>query len=328
MTQQVDGPSAPAIDVIQPDHPQREEALRLALTAPGDAPARTDRTVTALLDAVEQQGLNADLLLGAKVGQKLIAACVAVESPGRSAMLFHGQTKPFRDPTPQSSPVTKGGNKGVVVALLQAIQPHAWQRKNLLLQSLLNPYDVTIATAHRDAGFHYLAELVYLDCLTNEVCPPRANLPNLTYLTYSNDRHAEFLRTLESSYVESLDCPYLTGLRNTEDVLLGHRHTGVGSPNLWYLACADEQPVGILLLAGVVGRAYLEIVYMGVDARARGKRIGDAMLSHAFDVASKQRAKGITLAVDSTNLYARRMYERRRFREIARRRAWIAHPKR
>jgi ribosomal protein S18 acetylase RimI-like enzyme len=147
----------------------------------------------------------------------------------------------------------------------------------------------------------------------------------LKCVTYADERLPDFLRTLEATYEGSLDCPHLSGLRDTLDVFRGHQHTGIGHPSLWFLAYMDNEPVGILLMAGVVDRPCLEIVYMGVDARARGRRIGDALLSQAFSVARERRSEALTLAVDGNNVYAWRLYRRWGFRETTRRRAWIAH---
>ena len=108
------------------------------------------------------------------------------------------------------------------------------------------------------------------------------------------------------------------------DVLLGHRHTGLADPEgLWHLALRGGEPVGLILLAGVHHRSCLEVVYMGVSADARGQQVGDALLSLAFDIGRRRGVRTLTLAVDSTNAYARRLYERNGFVEMARRRAWI-----
>ncbi|MCH7527113.1 MAG: GNAT family N-acetyltransferase [Planctomycetes bacterium] len=65
--------------------------------------------------------------------------------------------------------------------------------------------------------------------------------------------------------------------------------------------------------------------YEVIATDARGRRIGDALLSQAFSVARERRSEALTLAVDGNNVYAWRLYRRWGFRETTRRRAWIAH---
>ena len=43
------------------------------------------------------------------------------------------------------------------------------------------------------------------------------------------------MAALERSYVDTLDCPELCGLREKRDVLDSHRSTGKFDPNLWWL---------------------------------------------------------------------------------------------
>jgi len=61
-----------------------------------------------------------------------------------------------------------------------------------------------------------------------------------------------------------------------------------------------------------------------VAAEARGKAVGNALLAKALGRATERGRTTVTLAVDSINEPARRLYERWGFREISRRRAWIS----
>lgn len=308
--------STPAIELLGQDHPDRPAALRLIVGAGELSTAQADQNVSVLLDSIEHQSLNIDLLLAARVNGRLVSACLAIESPGRTALVFLG-------PSADRAILTACG-----AHLLTELQSLAWKRDVVLLQALLEA-NVTDVSVYREAGFHYLAELVYQDCLLAEPRRPirrrvSTGPGELIHLTYSHELEEQFIRVLQASYVESLDCPKLTGLRNTSDVLLGHKHTGLHDPNLWFLAMRADKPVGVLLMSEVVGRAYLEIVYTGVAAEERGQGIGDALLGLAIDVGRRRSKEQLTLAVDSTNVYALRLYQRWGFVEVARRRVWIA----
>lgn len=304
--------SKPAIEVLNPDHPDRLAALRIILGGESKSLVQVDRQVQALLDSAERQSLRVDLILAARIGARLVSACVAVESPGRTALVFLGPT------------CDRNGVDACGVDLLKEMQVQAWARDVVLLQTMLETDLNEVAIVYRDAGFRYLAELVYLDRPLSEPKPPKRNSGQLAHLTYSSELDEQFIDALRASYMESQDCPKLTALRDVRDVLLGHRHTGIYEPELWFLAVRGSKPVGVLLMAGVWGRSCLEIVYMGVVAGERGKNIGDALLSLAIDVGRSRGLEYLTLAVDSTNVHAWRLYQRWGFVEAARRRVWIA----
>lgn len=300
------------IERLNHDHPDWKRALRLVLGGEAQPIARVDRAVASLLEVADVQGLRIEPVLAAMRCGRLVGACVAVVSPGRSALTFLG---PSDDDRIQPA---------VGVGLLAALCDDAWRRDVALLQTLLPPDSNRTAKIYREAGFRYLTELVYLDRSLSAPKPPVKAPKDLSYLTYSRNLEPQFLAVLERTYVESLDCPKLTGLRATRDVLLGHRHTGVSKPEeLWFLALCNGRPSGVLLLSGVHHRSCLEVVYMGVVAEARGRRLGDALISWAVDVGRRRGVKSLTLAVDRTNTHACDLYDRWGFEEVARRRAWI-----
>ncbi|MEE9296401.1 MAG: GNAT family N-acetyltransferase [Phycisphaerae bacterium] len=362
------------IELLGYDHPDRTAALRI-IVGDGVHPAdRVDRDLEALLHAVRAQKLNIDLVLGARQDQGLVGACLAVASPGRSALTMLGPggddahgfetrgtkgrrdaggnrdegTKGRRDggeerhegtkarrgirnpqsaiPNPQSPIVNRQSSivNSVGVSLLRRLQHEAWQRGVVFLQALLIPNSNRTARIYLASGFKYLAELVYQNRSLSEPIPPMRLPEDLNYLTYTHDLRERFINVLDATYVESHDCPALSGLRDTCDVLVGHRHTGIHHAGLWHLALQGDTPVGVLLITGVPNRESLEIVYMGVTAGARGRRIGDALLSLAIELGRQRGMKTLTLAVDSTNRPACRLYERWGFFEVGRRRAWIS----
>jgi GNAT superfamily N-acetyltransferase len=148
----------------------------------------------------------------------------------------------------------------------------------------------------------------------------------LEWVPYAPDRETLFERAIQRTYVQSQDCPELTDLRETADVLAGHRATGVFDPGLWWVAMRGDEPVGAILLNRLETEPALEVVYMGVAQLARGQGVADALLARAVDQAAGIGANILTLAVDQRNTPARRLYARWAFVETGVRDAWIASP--
>jgi ribosomal protein S18 acetylase RimI-like enzyme len=177
-----------------------------------------------------------------------------------------------------------------------------------------------------ECGFSHLSRLVYLRRLNQAPLPASYKSPEISWLQFAPDKLGLFCDALERTYQESHDCPELTGLRSTKDVLASHQATGEHLPSLWWVACTESGPVGIMLLGRLPLENLLEVVYTGVAQAYRGQGIGDALLERAVGAAEALGAKGLTLAVDERNTPARRLYDRWGFVETVRRDAWIATP--
>ncbi len=300
------------VERLRRDEPGWMEAVRLVMGDGAHPTVDVDRAVTSLLEVVAIQELTLDPVLGARRDGCLVGSCVGVRSPGRSALAFLGPSDDDRiEPE-------------VGVMLLGALREGVRQGDVAMLQALLPASSARTAKVYREAGFRYLTELVYLERKITGPSPNRRVRCDATYLTYSPDLEEKFVEILEATYEESLDCPGLTGIRSARDVLVGHLHTGVSDPaGLWFLAMLEGRPAGVLLLSGVYNRSCLEVVYMGVAVAARGRGVGDALLSLALDVGRRRGVRSLTLAVDGTNEHACRLYERWGLREVSRRRAWI-----
>src|SRR5260370_39023531 len=100
---------------------------------------------------------------------------------------------------------------------------------------------------------------------------------------YSEASHAQFAATILATYQNSLDGPALNGRRSTEDIIDGHKASGVFNPQHWLLLCRGGQAMGVLLLASSGrGQDVMELVYLGLIADARGQRLGEVLLRQAF----------------------------------------------
>ena len=270
--------------------------------------------VAALLANAGRQALSLDLLVGAYSGNCLLGACLAVESPGRVAMVS------------ASSPTSDANARGATMAALGALQEAAWKRSITLLEVLIDPNARKLAAAVEAAGFNYLTRLRHLRRPATGVPSSSRPANDLRWSSFRPDLEPLFRATLESTYVQSLDCPELMGLRSTADVLAGHRATGVYDPAHWWVATRGEVGVGILLLNRIPSEGATEIVYLGVAQPARGTKVADALLERAVTSARQVGATWLTLAVDERNTPALKTYARWNFAMTGLHDAWIASP--
>lgn len=300
---------------IAADDPDRLPALHIALEAPmPTSGTRSAAQVVDLIDRAAQRAICIDLLYGAYLGRRLVGACVAAESAGRAALVF----VPTRD--------GRHVNLAATGKALDALRLAAWERGIQLLEVLLAPLARSAGTMLSEAGFRYLTQLRYLRRTVQTEPPSECPTIDLDWTPYTPEAVPLFCAALDRSYVQSLDCPELTGLRATREVLAGHQSTGEFDPSLWWVASQAGEPVGILLQSRIAGLPALEIVYVGVAQPVRGTGVANALLHRALADARRFCATTITLAVDGRNTPALRMYRRWRFEDALARDAWIASP--
>ncbi len=295
--------------------PQHLPALHLAMSVePPHAADRPQSSVANLLSGSRRGTVSIDLLFGAFDDRQLISACVAVESPGAAAMVF--------------APTQLGDRPRyrATVGLLRALQNSAWRRSLALLEVLLPLGDQTSANVLREAGYTHLTRLVYLRRENAETVVSAADV-ELSWVQYLPERETHFAEVLEETYTQSQDCPELTSLRSTADVLAGHRATEHFDPTLWWVAQRRGRSAGILLLNRIPAAAALEVEYVGVVPPARGTGVSDTLMARAVAAAEASSVTSLALAVDCRNTPARRWYARWGFLEVGAREAWIASPK-
>ncbi len=301
------------IRFIDPASAEYRLALHLALDAPPLPGSAMAPAVCDLLATVERGMAGIDLLFGAFEHDELIQAALAIESPGRAALIS------------LPNELSTEAQYRATCELLGTLQQEAWKRSIILLEILTIPPSLRLGEALQAAGFRSLTHLNYLR-RSAMARPHRRTVDrdDLDWVTFSADHQSLFETALERTYLQSMDCPELTAVRRTSDVLAGHQAAGVFDPNLWWVACHRGEPLGVMLLNRFADGFGTEIVYMGVAQGSRGLGIGDALLQRACDATRKVKAQVIALAVDARNSAARLMYKRWGFREMAVREAWIA----
>lgn len=264
--------------------------------------------------SVERRRLTLDPVFAGFEGDRILGACLAVVSPGSSA-LVHATA-------PESSVPARRGTAAALAALVSA----ARTRRLALLEALVDPNDLASADALQGGGFRLLTRLIYLRRRSDSRSGACDRASWLSWITYSDDAGPLFRSAIERSYAGSLDCPELAGVRDVSEVVEGHRAVGAFDPDSWWVAMDGGQPVGVMLLNDLPPTSLLEVVYMGVAQAARGKGVGDALLARAVEACRSRSMRGLALAVDERNAPARRLYERWGFVETGVRAAWIATP--
>ncbi len=297
---------------IAPGTSDHRLALHLVLDVPPPAGDRVAAEVAAMLTGVQRGNQSIDLFFGAYRGETLIAAALAIESAGAAALvlLSGGLELPDR--------------YSAALRALETLQPAAWQRSIILLEALTLPDSKPHARLLGEAGFRHLTRLIYLRRHRSVPIPAVADIPSLEWMPYTPDNEPLFARAIEQTYAETQDCPELSGLRPTADVLAGHRAAGIFDPALWRLAVRRSEPVGVLLLNRLTSEPALEVVYMGVAQPVRRQGVAHALLAQAVDTVRTRSDRYLTLAVDRRNVPALSLYTRWGFVEFGARDAWIA----
>lgn len=244
---------------------------------------------------------------------RLCWACAAVRSSGRSSMLVMA---PLPDDVDDVGPALAEAVRTIVVI--------ERRRDVSLVQALLPPEQASEGRLLLSCGFVRLAELIYLQgdlpTLSNVAEPP-----GLGVRRFSPDLEPVFAEVIKASYVKTLDCPGLEGRRRMQDVLAGHRGSGVFRPDMWFLYSRANEPIGVVLLNEVADRSHraVELVYMGLVLSARGQGLGRTMFIHAMACARRNGYRRIITAVDAANEPALRLYCGQGLVESTRRIAYV-----
>jgi mycothiol synthase len=245
-------------------------------------------------------------------GNELIEGmCLWVPSPGHTAMLFGPSLSEF--------PEAAHANEAAITGALE----DARAAGIILVQAMMEPADAAGKTVFAAAGLTQLATLTYME-RKPPLHPPEFQLPNdFSLEPYSAATHALFAQAILLSYQQTLDCPALSGLRDIDDVIAGHKAVGPFDPQLWSVLLSDGKPVGCLLLGEIPARRALELVYLGLAPEARGRGLARILMQRILAIASRRHFELATLAVDAANTPAVHLYRRCGYTSVAQRVALI-----
>ena len=268
----------------------------------------TDGMALEFVEYTRNRGLSQGLLFIAIEGHKMIAAALPILSAGRTALLF-------------TSKPTHESHLDVIPRLIEEVCSATAKHDVQLIQSLVDPANEPLQEDYLSCGFRTMAELVYLHALIREPVPFPELPANMFWMNYSAEVHSLFAKAIADSYENSLDCPALNGVRSMRDIIDGHKACGVFDPAHWLLLyekkSEGDQVLGILLLTSSGNQSeVMELVYLGLSASARGRKLGDLCMQQAMAIAAVSGQQVLSLAVDAKNTPALRVYYRAGMKNI------------
>jgi ribosomal protein S18 acetylase RimI-like enzyme len=300
-------------DLIQQlpfDDPRRRPALSLLLTGRSDP---QDPAIDHFLQYARENRIDTSRLYGLVRHGRLVASTMLIVAPGKVGTIY-------------ASPPGKEADSNAMAALARQTVLLQNPAEIRLVQAILDPWQHTEEQVFIAAGFKRLAMLEYQQM--GPVCN-RPDLPallpgGLSIRTWSPETRPLFEAAILSSYIDTLDCPGLVGVRKIDDILAGHRAAGTFTPGWWFaLEAAEGKPAGVMLLSPLPDRATVEVVYLGLAPAWRGQKLGEKLLRGAEGIAFRFGYRNLALAVDEHNPAAVQLYKRLGFRTYARKLALI-----
>lgn len=292
----------PAVRVAQ-GHERRAVLACLAAQVGVHDP---DAFITEALQLIQRDLAAKSNLFGAWDRAKCAAAAWVVPLPGATALVWPPLGPGFT-PHPIEGclwPMIHRALRDLHVKLAQIVLPESNER-------LTHSFAIQ--------GFSPLTSLLYLKRHLQRVSP--AAVPELHFVPTSPG-DPDLAPLVVATYAQSLDCPELDGVRTGEEILRGHAGDESVVQPVWWLIQLKGTNVGVLL-ANVDREVPLwELVYFGLIPQVRRRGWGRAALSWLLTTAQEQGAQVITVAVDSRNTPARRVYTGLGFAEYDRRHVW------
>lgn len=286
---------------IRPAEPSEHFAALPLLWSETDEPGIRTQD---LLTSAERGEISLKELLVAEIAGRLVGAGLFTVQPGRVGFVWPPGVAPDE---PLAAEIQR--------AILEAVSRRLDELDLTIGQVILEPGDFAMRAVLEQNGFPHLTDLHYMvlkpDSARNIECP----LGVETEPFRPEENTERFARALDRTYLGTLDCPELEGLRTAQEAILAHQATGKFDPNMWWLFRHHTRDAGVLFLNEHPDRDLFEIVYLGVVPEARGKGLGQIMVEWAKTEAGRKK-RSLVLAVDARNHPARRLYERAGFREV------------
>lgn len=248
----------------------------------------------------------AGLFVTRGAGGTIRGAVLAQPLPGALGLLFPPRTVP--------------GRAADVDLLLAAALGWLRDRGVKVCQSFAPGGDRADEPTLARAGFRHVTVVVHL---RRDLGDEREMAGPLTFEPVGEANRAAFVAALLASHDGSLDCPELTGVRTTADLLDGFRAPPPARPEWWTLVRHAGEPVGVVMLEPGTEIGAIELGYLGLVPTTRGRGWGEELLRFALRAAAADDARTLTLSVDARNHPARRLYERHGFREADRREVFL-----
>lgn len=303
------------------------EALRLVFSDLGeeDRIARVQEHLDIPGDSEQSaRSQEQEILLACFQHERLLGAVLGRTQAGRTAIVWPPRLVAGQPPEIADSLLGAASER---LARCSVSMAHA------LLDAVSEADDKTL----RGGGFEPLAKLLYMFCARDDFpnARPSQSRPGeikhegtearrkevggkergckgvgdrLDFEPYNAANHDRLIQVVENTYIQTLDCPRLNGVRRIEDVLAGYRDTGQFDPSRWLIVRHQCQDVGCLLMADHPEHGSGELVYMGIIPSARGHGWGREITQHAKWLTAVQNRPRLVLAVDAENQPAIDMY--------------------
>ena len=289
---------------------ERQQVLGIALSEPGSQVRQAQRICQLTEDFLRRCGGRVGGLHLAEAGGQVMNACAVLDLPGGVSLLML--------PPPPLGDLPEG-----LTELLALACRAAAGRGRRFAQIMFEPDTADrVRAVLPAAGFSHLALLQYMQRSAYDPVPIRP-VEGTNWLTLVDTNEDSFAEVIRRTYVDSRDCPGLTGIRTMQDVIDSHRGAGEFDPRGWYLLQHHGEPAGALITARTPFRANLEVVYVGLVPAARGKGLGHLCMHRAIQRARDLALAGVTLAVDAANLPACHLYAGMGFSPYATKDIWI-----
>lgn len=232
-------------------------------------------------------------------GEDVLAAAMVLASKGRVGFLYH-------------SPTRRQGVVGEALSdLIRAVSLDRLSAGLSMVQAFVAPEAAGDEPILRASGFVELAELRYMEYPLNvEWSAGDESAGTWDFQPYRKVKKTAMIHVIRRTYIDTLDCQRLCGVRRMVDVLASHRSQGKYTPKWWQMVMRDGYPAGCILMNRAIDSPVADIAYLGVVPEFRGHGLGDAMLAWAARTAKQAKLCGVRLAVDAQNAYARGLYDR------------------
>ncbi len=267
-------------------------------------------------------GVLAPGVPGAPMSLRQVA--LLVPGHGRTGMFFLSEPA-AGGPTEHADPAIAQQARQDRVACINAALEHLrtfLSQRVRLAQALPGPDDAWAIGAYRDAGFTHAGDLAYLRAQLHSVPSEALTWPEGIRIVQASqiasgsspasqraELDAMLAQALERSYAQTLDCPELCGLRDTADIIASHRATGQYDPRLWFLVMDQGSPEGCMLLSRCPDQRSVELVYLGLSPKVRGKGLGKLLMRLAMQRLSGLPETELACAVDKRNAPALALYK-------------------
>ena len=302
---------------------RRAAAMRLvALTGPQRA-----RAADRLLTNASAHGIDLDLIWATVAADRSVRqAVMLVPGAGRIAVAF--QSGPGSD-REAGDVATQRAERAACLEAAARELPAMAGRTPRLIQALPEQHEDWARDALDEAGWRRIGTLASLRCPLPlpeaaglGVPPADVSLDRFRGFDHPADV-ADLHAALDRSYEQTLDCPGLTGLRPTPDIIESHASVGLFDPRNWWIARHRGSPEGCVLLNRLHDNRSVELVYIGLSTRLRGRALGMTLLTHAVRGLRGGPAVELHCAVDTRNTPALGIYETLGFQRIAERVAFV-----